>query len=307
MPARVILVLLCCLIFTAPLFADQLYNDAKSETRYWTDKADELIGGTRTDDNRDSSTVRLRATDQASRDIRLSTPELHVGLSVKFGKIEAWQDESNRWIKNKVNKLKGEIESDWSHQTVTETKSPSTTTTKEDLPRPRAPTKDPWRFTSEKHLTIAKNPQFWLRLRERKDMEWSKLISTFFIEAGWSTKNLWESNSGFTTSISFAPRWVLAFGNQVHYGISAKDFTTSHGPSLSYIPGARQIINLSLGMGTAIENKIWAAESYSVTAAYRTSAWRDWFSVSINPFLTFSRASRFYGDPGVSISLEAIL
>lgn len=300
------LVILCflCSLGLAHADADDLENlsdEPKTYMRALVDRADELLGGTRTDDNRTHSTLRLTGSDQESRFER-SDPEFNVRFTLKLGVLQRWQKALQKWFHREVKDVENDIYSSPDKTPSTGSKYKAYATQNETRAE-----KDPWRFSLEKHFTLALHPGFWLHARVRKDLETGSLVNSFSTEVGWSLANKWESLATLVSSTQLASRWIFSFANQIQWRISDRVFSTSHGPNLSYIPGSNQVATLGCGIGTSVvDRKTWFADSYSINAGYRIEAWKDWIYSSVNPFLNFARSQRFRGDSGVNVSMELV-
>ncbi|MCB0351263.1 MAG: hypothetical protein KDD38_08780 [Bdellovibrionales bacterium] len=82
----------------------EIAQDVRTELRAIVDDIDELIGGTRSDDNRSSSTLRLKATDASSKYTPDEPPSFDINITLKLGKVEAWKDDIKNWTHAKTQK-----------------------------------------------------------------------------------------------------------------------------------------------------------------------------------------------------------
>src|SRR4051812_42153872 len=94
-----------------PAFGEALEwrDEPKSEMRRVVDRVDELLGGTRTDDSRTSSTLRFRASGESSR-FTGAHAEFATRFNLKLGVLQQWQERFNRWLYKDEEKLKRELE-----------------------------------------------------------------------------------------------------------------------------------------------------------------------------------------------------
>jgi hypothetical protein len=267
-------------------------QDSVSALRWIADRSDQLLGGTRTDDNRSRSTLRLGARDHVSHD-QPSDPRFHARFALKVGILERWQNEAHAWFKNLWHR------SHHSNEDADAAKvSPKEKSTAE-------PPKDPWRFTFDKHLAIHRKPDARAHARVSKDYETAHLLHSFSAQAGWGLRSKWQAFSNYSISRHLGTRWLAGFNNGVQWHISEKLVTTSHGPGLSFLPDRNQIVNFSAGLATGAAHGNWSAQGYSVAALYRR-VWREWIFLEVNTSLGFARTQRFRGDPGVGAALEVV-
>ena len=270
----------------------------RSEMRVLVDRADELLGGTRTDDNKSKSTLRLTTEDQISR-TQKSDPHLALKYTIKLGILTQWQNNVRNWFKRKWHKPKHE--SELIQKIETEKKTDIEKSKLESKPEA-----DPWRFSLEKHAHVSRHPSLSAYARISKDVEGERILSTFFSSAGWSLKNKWAAQASTTSHTRLSLKATASFSNSVQWWISEKHFSTSHGPAVSYLLSPDQAINFGLSMNTAVVDKAWGAESYVISLSYHAETLKNNLFFSATTYLAFAKAEHFLGDPGVSASLEMV-
>ncbi|MBX3020555.1 MAG: hypothetical protein KF799_02665 [Bdellovibrionales bacterium] len=281
----------------------QVRDDGQSDLRYLVDRLDELAGGTRTDDNRNSSSLRFTFADRTSRFSRAHA-SLDVRFAMKLGLLLQWQKEIQNWSNRLIEREERKIFPQEARKRMAQIEQETS-----DLSTPAQPTreeKDPWRFTLEKHFVAAIHPSLWVHARVSKDLETGKLLHNFSAQFGWSLDDLWQARTGLVSHMMLAPKWAFAFSNHVDYLISDRRFTVSQGPTLSYLPTDNQSFSLSAGVGSEVVDKVYAAQGYGLTLGYNLDAWKQWVIVGVNTAVGWARATRFAPDPGVGGSVQVV-
>lgn len=303
-----VVVMALILGISAGAAAMDLRDQPKTELRQATDKVDELLGGSRTDDIRSKSTLRLSGTERIARD-QASESKFNIKFNLKLGVLQRWQKELQNWFNGQVKKVETEVEDEFRSSSRKSTIAPTSERDGRDSAKPTPSISSPpdsWHFSLEKHFSVKRRPDYWIHGRLRKDVETKHVFHSFSAEAGYSRSQKWESQMSLGSTIHLAPLWTLSFANNVEYLISEKSFGTSHGPSLSYLPGHNQVATLSAGVATAVKDHVWFSESYSISLGYRIRAWKDWVFFSANPYLAFAKSEHFRGSPGADLSAEMV-
>lgn len=280
-----------------PLYAQEaLHSDVKSDLRYVVDRVDELLGGKRTDDNKSRSTLRLTASEQIA-DRQIPQFAFDVGFIMKLQTITGWQDDLQNWFRRQWRNIEGPTSNSKKAAEVT-------ATAKSD--RSVQPERDPWRFSLDKHLTVARKMGLQIYPRLRKDFETKYLVNTLLLQAGWSIRDQWDSQITWVTSVKTHRRFLINWANTLRWQITNQIMSTSHGPGFSYLISERQVLTGLASVNTGISRHSWGVESYSGTVTYRLAAIQEWFFVSTNPYISFLRTEQFHRDLGFTISMEAV-
>lgn len=274
-------------------------HNVHSDLHRLADRVDHIFGTSREDDNKSTSTLRLSA-EESIEDGRTDNPSFGVRFNLKLATLQRWNDELNQWFNRKIKKLESEFEPSHKPSKAGENSKAG----KAEAPQPEE--KDPWRFSIEKKFVVARDPSGYAKARMSKDFESKYIFTAFSLEAGWSSGDLWGSRISLVSSHHLSNSLLLSFGNSAYYAISAKNFTTGHGPALAYVIADNQALTLGFSVGTSVVDKNWSAQSYTLAAGYRLEAWNELLYFTLNPYLAFGRNDRFHGTPGLSTSLEIV-
>lgn len=288
-------------------WADPPIEAGVSEMRRLVDSVDELIGGTRADDNRSYSTLRLSSNWENRRSQTPEPPHLHAKFALKLGKLKDWQNDIQSWADRRIDILSAKVRAEEQALFGGPARSSREEERSSNAGPAGPPEKDPWRFTLEPHVVWSAHPAFRVGARLRKDFEYSRVIHSFSPEVAWSTKQRWDTTGTLTSSSRLAEHWMVSFSNSVNWGWSEKVFVTAHGPSMAYLLGTRQVFTLGCGTTTSVEDHVWFARSYAINSGYRLAAWHERFFTSVNPFIEYQKSRRFESDPGISVSIEIVL
>lgn len=274
----------------------------RTELRVLADRIDDIFGRSRADANKSTSTLRLSVNEKMENG-KADEPSFGVRFNLKLATLQRWNSELNDWFNKKVHHL----EDEWRKEHESAKKGPP----KIDRLRPgekESTEKDPWRFSIEKKANVAKKlgVKAQLGVRVDKDIETAGYLHSFSSDLGWSTDNLWQSSASFTSSHRITSRLLFSFGNSAGWSISRKSFSTNHGPSLSYAINEHQATSLSFGVGTAIIEKVWGVQSYSVSASYRLETLHDWVFFSFSPYIEWARGNHFVNNSGFNSGLEIV-
>lgn len=282
--------------------AGPVERTVRSDLRVLADHIDDLFGKERSDDNKSTSTLRL-SVNEKMEDGKADQPSFGVRFNLKLATLQRWNSDLNTWFNKKMHTLEQELRD----ETVGTKKGPP----KIDHVRPGEKVdteKDPWQFSIDKRVNVAKKLTLKAQLgvRASKDIETPGFLHSFSTDLGWSTDNLWQTSASFSSSHRITSKLLLSFGNSAGWSISRKNFSTSHGPSLAYSLSEHQAVSLGFGVGTAIIEKVWGVQSYSISSSYRLLTLNDWLSFSFSPYLEFSRAQHFGHNPGFNSGLEIV-
>ena len=277
------------------LFSSLVHGqEVRSDLRLLTDRVDEMLGGSRADDLRSTSTLRISTMGQTSRLDHEIKPELHARFALKLGAIETWENDAKQWITDRTRKV--------IHASPrSEAEFAPGTTTKESA------IKNSWRFTFEPHFRMKHRPQVSAAARVRREFEWTKWNHSFATNVSWANEPLWTSGVELTSSTRLSGDVRFAFVNETEWAISREHVTTTHGPEVAALFGESQAATLSATFTASDASGPWYAEAYTLRSTYRRSNERQWFFFSVSPFLSYARIHHFSGDPGVSASFEIVL
>ncbi len=282
--------------------AGPVERTVRSDLRILADRIDDIFGKERADDNKSTSTLRL-SVNEKMEDGKADQPSFGVRFNLKLATLQRWNNDLNNWFNKKIHTLEQELRD----ETVGEKKGPP----KIDHVRPGEKTDgevDPWRFSIDKRVNVAKKltVKAQLGVRASKDIETPGFLHTFTSDLGWSTDNLWQTSMGFNSSHRITSKLLFSFGNSVGWSISRHNFSTSHGPSLAYSLSEHQALSLGFGVGTAIIEKVFGVQSYTISSSYRLLTLNNWLYFSFSPYLEFLRSEHFGHNPGFNSGLEIV-
>ncbi len=86
--------------------------ETRSAMRWTVDHVDELLGGTRTDDNKSESTLHLTFQDGVNR-FEPPDPQLNIRYLLKLGILTRWQNELQSWFDRKWQAVEKDVASDF--------------------------------------------------------------------------------------------------------------------------------------------------------------------------------------------------
>lgn len=271
---------------------------AKSEMRYLVDSVDDVIGGSRADDNRSYSTLRVKSNWENRHSQVPGPPRIHANLALKLGKLTDWQNDIQEWFQShldRVTELWKKTEGQTTNKAIEEKKV-------------EPPQVDPWRFTFEPHAAWSlPEPLFSFTARVRKDFQYPLVLHSFSPTVGWSTRQRWETAISLTSSSQLATHFMGSFLNSVNWAWNEKTFSAAQGPSFSYLLSSHQVLSLGATVGSSIEHKVLFAQSYNISAGYRLTAFHDKVFIFVNPFLDYQKSRHFGSDPGIAFSVEIVL
>ena len=253
------------------------------------DRIDLLLGGKRTDDNKSESTLRLTLAEKISE---RHTPEfsMDAGFILKLETLDRMQSRVQNWFDKQWQDLEDGTADLKSSQNGSRS----------------ARTKDPWRFSVDKHLSLGSQISFQIYPRLRKDIEMQYLLHTFLIQAGWSIRDQWDSQATWVSSVKARQSLLITWTNSWRWKITDRQMSTTHGPGFSYLISDRQALTGLAALNTDISTRSWGTDSYIVSVTYRFAALKEWLFISINPFVNFLRTERFYRDFGFTLSTEMV-
>ena len=282
--------------------AGPVERTVRSDLRILADRIDDIFGKERSDDNKSTSTLRF-SVNEKMQDGKADQPSFAVRFNLKLATLQRWNNDLNTWFNKKIHTLEQELRD----ETVGEKKGPP----KIDHVRPGEKIDnevDPWRFSIDKRVNVAKKltVKAQLGVRASKDIETPGFLHTFTSDLGWSTDNLWQTSAGFSSSHRITSKLLFSFGNSVGWSISRHNFSTNHGPSLAYSLSEHQAVSLGFGVGTAIIEKVFGVQSYTISSSYRLLTLNNWLYFSFSPYLEYLRSERFRHNPGFNSGLEIV-
>jgi hypothetical protein len=269
----------------------------RSQLRDLADGIDRLFGTERDDENKSTSTIRLIAKSRWNEGSP-NTSEFDARFSLKPATLRRWERSIQDWFNDRLVSFKKQINPVQSTgQLSQESNGPDVDVIEK---------KDPWRFTVEHKVKVALKNQYDGQAILSRDFEFSAFLHHFETNLGYSIENLWDAQTRINSNLRLNPKLLFQFSNSASWLISRKTFTTGHGPSLTYMLTPKQAFSLSLSLGASVVDQVWAAQVYMVATSYRLQAYGDWIFLSINPYLSYPRANRFYRNPGVTANLEMV-
>lgn len=275
----------------------------QTEMRSLIDWADETLGGTRADDNKSTSTLRLTGSDVFEHGFK-SQPHFSSRFTLKLGVLERWQEEVNQEVKTEIKKVKEELlhkgKAEISHLEGED----GAIQKKVTAPIKR---KDPWRFSLEKRIDVARKPDLSFGARVRRDFESRNFLTTFAAQAGWSWRSLWNGSAELVVHRQLAKRWTTNFSNNLTWQISKRDANSSHAINFVWLPKDHQVVVLSAGMGRSVTQHAWQPVDFNLAATYRLQTWRNRFFLTASPSLVFPKAKAYKGHEAISLAVELVL
>jgi hypothetical protein len=267
----------------------------RSQLRNLADQIDQLFGTERDDENKSESTLRLIANNKWNEGSPNET-EFDARFMLKLATLQRWEKSVQDWINERMLHLKNKLAPANADQTGQEVLEPGGTNAKPD----------PWRFTIEHKVKIALQNQYEAQAILSRDFEGHVFLHHFESNLGWSIENLWDAQSRVISKRSLSEKLLFQFSNSASWQISQKTFSTSHGPSLTYMLASNQAVSISLNLAASVIGRVWAAQTYAIATSYRLQAYGDWIFFSFNPYLAYARENRFYRNPGFTANLEFV-
>lgn len=288
----VLLLLLTMAMGTGAAEIEELRQESQQDLQWFANEVDSILGGTRTDDRKSTSTLRFSASESTSRFAKQHDPHLGVRFILKLAVLNQWRQELRGWWRDKIKK--------------TSPTGPETTKTGGERAAEKEVNPDDWQFSIDKRFILARRVNYWFHLRVRKDFHWASWLHTFATEAGWSRSQKWRSYLTTGSTRKLTQRLGLGWNNVLTWAMSEKSFSTSHGPALSYLFPHRGVLVGSLALDTAIVDRAWGTSAYAAATQYRLEVKRDGFYVALGGSLSFAREHHFAGDPGATANIEVL-
>lgn len=283
-----------------------LHQQVQSNLQWLANTADWLLGGTRADDVRNRSTLRIH-TDFRVREYARPDHGFHVQWVNKIGVLERWKVRAQGWLRDEERKVEGYVESKVKGS-VDSSKGEVATT--EPSLNPSQGVVNPWHFNLDKKVRIhqPKTVSASIRARIRRDLEEGQWLYSLSSGLGWSSPKIWEAQLSADIYRHLAQSWLLTIGNSISYDLNHSLLSTSHGPTVSRILSHYQAVSIGATISTAARefNHRWQVSGYAIPLVYRTEFTRTGLFASLSPALSFVRANNFRGEASILLSLQQV-
>lgn len=284
-----------------------------------TEEVERLYGSIRFDDLCDK--IMLRASADGSRTEETpTTTSFHLKLITQFLVVKEAQDwvnaevaaEEKKWgqeLEAELKKGEQDLENEFHHPSAKDEKPPlpsssriSKTSAHTDSER-----RDPWNLSSDTRVNYRNGLDVYAHGRARRDLKTEEWVNSFFLDAGWSTEDLWVADLEIQSNHAFSPVLLLTWTSSFHRSLENGFTTSHHGPSLARTLGSNQAIGLGATANTRQDRESWTIGSYSLSGSYRWAHWHDHFFFTASPSIVFDGEQNYRRDMGLTLSLEALL
>lgn len=260
-----------------PPVEDSVTSDYLEETRKsvstrvlrLADKIDSLFGDKRSDDKKNTSTLRVSQR-YFSKDGEVGAEDISATLNLYLPNLRKIEDRIKEKFKSK--------------ETTEEAP-------EDELAQPEE--ENPWDLNQESGVVIAVPVNYFARLRLRRDFLIGNYVHSFYEQIGWSKSNEWEEQTSLTSDFAINRTLLFRFVNTKDWAITNNTFGTTHGPSLLHEISEKSAISYDLRFNTALESNGFIGDRVSVSSLYRTQLPLGWMYLELTPEIAWERKTNF--------------
>ena len=279
----------------------------KSELQSLTDRVDLLLGGKRSDDHKDRTTLRLKG-DQYVAEHEEPKHTLHANVVTKIAVLERWQARLENWATHEEDKIESEIKDEFfQSKDEQDSRKKAAHESGSLASKHLSPRHSDWKFALDKNLSfrLPKHLEYGAMARARNEFMFGKLFHSFYQEVGWDLKGMWSADAEVESSVQISDSVLFTFVNGYDWEITFDKFATHHGPSLRHPLSETAVVTAGFSVGTIVKYGEWKVVSYSLASTYRQAFPKRNLYLQMAPAWDFSNETNYTGSASLMLTLGA--
>ena len=276
--------------------SSEVNQAVRTELHRLANTLDWVLGGTRADDIRNDSTLRLMGSSTLHQHHK---PEFGSGvrLNTQIGTLERWRDRVTKWFEAEEKAGEEEIES-WFGATPSKANSHHRHESEETGPKV-------WSFGLDKRIHYAKERLGGMVAgRVRADVLLGNTVLSPAVELGWDSKTLWRSTILMDYYIHLHDKTILVLGGSSTYHFLHHNFTYFTHANLGFIPDPKQVFTLGVKAAWNPPTPLRSQEIVEPSFMYRTEAFTRGLFLGLASSILFPSREQFRPFFSATISVE---